>query len=102
MCLLKFYRWTTLLSTILGNSIKNGFVLVHISRFKQAIAIHTLQASSQDVKVSKRSRTSCFSFFCQRTEAYTVNSFSTHRKTQLASSCENVHQSQYLKALVAS
>ena len=33
-----------------GNSIKNGFVLVHISRFKQAIAIHTLQASSQDVK----------------------------------------------------
>jgi hypothetical protein len=38
---------------ILGNSIKNGFVLVHISRFKQAIAIHTLQASSHDVKVSK-------------------------------------------------
>ncbi|XP_028400592.1 rho guanine nucleotide exchange factor 11-like [Dendronephthya gigantea] len=33
-----------------GNSIKNGFVLVHISRFKQAIAIHTLQASSHDVK----------------------------------------------------
>jgi hypothetical protein len=55
-------------STILGNSIKNGFVLVHISRFKQAIAIHTLQASSQDVKVSTRGMTTII-FKCVGTDA---------------------------------
>lgn len=47
-------RLSQIVLNILGNSIKNGFALVHISRFKQAIAIHTLQAFSQDVKVSTR------------------------------------------------
>ena len=45
------FKLSQIVLNISGNSIKNGFVLVHISRFKQAIAIHTLQASSQDVKV---------------------------------------------------
>ena len=35
-----------------GNTLKNSFIVIHYSRFKQTVGLYTLQAPSQNLKVS--------------------------------------------------
>lgn len=36
----------------LGSTLKNSFIIIHYSRFKQTVGLYTLQAPSQNLKVT--------------------------------------------------
>lgn len=41
----------TLFLEFLGSTLKNSFIIIHYSRFKQTVGLYTLQAPSQNLKV---------------------------------------------------
>lgn len=44
--------WHLFCCVLLGSTLKNSFIIIHYSRFKQTVGLYTLQAPSQNLKVT--------------------------------------------------